>query len=72
MFADTGHKLYSIHSTQKPAIMCWGMSVTGERKEEYLLLLLQLSLILLLLCYSVWVVWRSLRGKEKKRGLNFV
>lgn len=52
--------------------MCWGMSVTGERKEEYLLLLLQLSLILLLLCYSVWVVWRSLRGKEKKRGLNFV
>lgn len=30
MFADKGHKLYSIHSKQKPAIKYWGISGTGE------------------------------------------
>lgn len=65
MFADIGHKIYNIHSKQKPAITEWGTPVTGERKEEYLLLFLQFSLILLLFYSSVWAVWGVLSEGNK-------
>lgn len=46
--------------------MYWGLPVTGERKEEYLLLFLWFSLILLPLYYSVWVVWGFFERERKE------